>query len=125
MCESGRSGEAQGAPCPLCGALSHHLLSDHPDFPGTGIYRCVGCDFGFGHPAPAADILENYYRETYGRRRTWSGSPAYLALMQRRAAAQCAFFAKQMPGIDSAVDIGCGVGALVAELSSGCYGSGL
>lgn len=66
---------------------------------------------------PSQADLEDYYRSVYGVRRIWSKSVEYLVLMERRAAAQRKFIGAELAEVRSALDIGCGVGALVEELS--------
>lgn len=103
--------------CPLCGKAAGRRWGAHADFSGSQIHGCDGCEFWFGAPAPSAAALRRYYETTYRERRTWSASREYLALMRRRGAAQCRFIAPVARGIRTAVDIGCGVGGLVAALA--------
>lgn len=105
------------AVCPLCGKVAVEALGAHPDFSASQIYACTGCEFWFGSPAPSAAELRHYYETTYRARRTWSTSREYLTLMRRRAAAQCQLIAPADAKIQTAVDIGCGVGALVRVLT--------
>jgi 2-polyprenyl-3-methyl-5-hydroxy-6-metoxy-1,4-benzoquinol methylase len=105
------------ARCPLCGKVTVAGLGAHPDFSGARIYACGECEFWFGSPAPSAAELQRYYETTYRQRRTWSTSREYLTLMRRRGVAQCRFIAPTQANIRTAVDIGCGVGALVLALT--------
>jgi SAM-dependent methyltransferase len=93
------------------------FVQAHRDFPASSILHCPACAFWFGDPVPSKTELGEYYRTTYARRRTWSDSPEYLALMERRAVAQREFIGPELAGVGSALDVGCGVGALVAELA--------
>jgi 2-polyprenyl-3-methyl-5-hydroxy-6-metoxy-1,4-benzoquinol methylase len=102
--------------CTLCGNDGVSRVQDHPDFAGVAIYRCHGCDYWFAHPAPSEATLKKYYETTYAQRRTWSGSLEYLTVMERRAAAQREFIGAELASVRRALDVGCGVGALVAEL---------
>jgi len=109
--------EGPAPECPLCGREVHRAGETHPDFGDTQILRCDTCDFWFGHPAPGAEELARYYETVFGARRQWSKDPAFLAIMERRATAQIAFVGDHLAGVRTALDIGCGVGALVAELT--------
>jgi len=102
--------------CPLCSRVDVRPVQDHPDFPGAVIHECEECGFWFAHPPPSAAALETYYRTTYARRRSWSASREYLELMRRRAAAQREFIDPELRDVRRSLDVGCGVGALVAEL---------
>jgi SAM-dependent methyltransferase len=104
------------ARCPLCSSSRVDFVQGHADFTASAIHHCSDCSFWFGAPVPSEPELSHYYRTTYARNRTWAGSPEYIALMQRRAAAQRKFIGLELPEIHSALDVGCGVGALVVEL---------
>lgn len=103
-------------PCPLCAKAVAGPGQPHPDFPGSSIHECRDCGYWFAYPVPSAAALEDYYRTAYAQRRTWRNSIEYLTLMERRAAAQREFIGAELTAIRRALDIGCGVGALVAEL---------
>lgn len=103
--------------CPLCLRDSGERIQSHPDFYGLHIWRCSSCDFWFAAPSPSAEYLADYYRTVYGQRRTAVTAKPYLAIMRRRARAQTAFIRPRTHRIQTAIDIGCGVGALVAALA--------
>lgn len=103
--------------CPLCDRKTSARIQPHPDFAGLHIWCCSHCEFWFGAPRPRAEQLADYYRTVYGQRRTWATSAPYLAIMRRRARAQTSFIQPRRHRIRTAIDIGCGVGALVASLA--------
>lgn len=113
------------AHCPIC-SESHVVYTDnHLDFHGVHIYFCANCMHWFAHPEPDSALLDRYYLETYSQqRRRYFGEPYYV-LMQRRAAAQVMFIKRHIGNRNTqcvplrgwkVLDMGCGVGALIAAL---------
>ncbi len=109
--------------CPLCETTQVVPVARHLDFNAAQIYFCQACRHWFAYPEPASAWLDQYYREIYSPQRRRYFSEAYYLLMERRAAAQIDFIRQQLPGKTlaslrncNAIDLGCGVGALVAAL---------
>jgi 2-polyprenyl-3-methyl-5-hydroxy-6-metoxy-1,4-benzoquinol methylase len=110
--------------CPICHGSDAGFVSRHSDFPGTAICSCARCNHWFAFPEPDGPSLARYYREIYSGRRASYFSDAYYSVMEQRAAAQIRFIERSLddcriqaalPG-RTAIDWGCGVGALVAAL---------
>jgi 2-polyprenyl-3-methyl-5-hydroxy-6-metoxy-1,4-benzoquinol methylase len=110
--------------CPLTHTEQVEFVSEHQDFPGVQVYYSPLAQHWFASPEPSAAWLEDYYQNTYSRTHRPRRNVTYLATMQRRAQAQAAFIREavcqhqphtRMQGWQ-ALDLGCGVGALVAEL---------
>jgi 2-polyprenyl-3-methyl-5-hydroxy-6-metoxy-1,4-benzoquinol methylase len=115
---------ASGAPgampaCPVCNGGKTEPIVQHSDFDGVSLFRCVKCSHHFAYPEPDSAQLAAYYRRGYRRYRS---GPSYCELMRRRAYAQVQFIKKHLLAPDESLaewkvcDLGCGMGALVAQL---------
>jgi 2-polyprenyl-3-methyl-5-hydroxy-6-metoxy-1,4-benzoquinol methylase len=111
------------ARCPICdtGGVVHQ--GTHPDFPGAGIYYCPDCTHWFAHPEPDSESLAAYYRDIYNPKRLRYLGEEYCIAMERRASAQLDFIVDHIISSDPSksslhglkvLDLGCGIGALVA-----------
>lgn len=105
--------------CPVCGSGGSRSLAPHPDFDGCAILVCGSCTHGFTAPEPTKAELDRYYEEVYGPERRRYFGPDYYEIMRRRAGAQVDLLLEQMARGDlrgvAVCDVGCGVGAAVAE----------
>jgi len=83
------------------------------------VFQCRNCTHHFAHPELDSSQLAVYYGRAYRKHRL---GPSYCELMRRRAKAQFQFIKKYLlPDAESfsewkVIDIGCGIGALVAQL---------
>ncbi len=86
---------------------------------GGRLVECCSCGHIQVASLPTAMELEHYYASKYSHARAAYVDKAYLAVMAKRAAAQCDFI--ECAGVKlkgaTAIDIGCGYGALVRELA--------
>lgn len=95
---------------PLC-KQPMQLLGPHPDF-GLSVFRCVSCDFAHT-PDMSEKALAAYYQATYTEQ---SGreilSEPYQAWQLERAREQVKFLQSHLDlrSVNTAVDIGCGIG---------------
>ncbi len=105
--------------CFVCGRSQ--LIGKNPDFPKSGIYRCLDCGYIRSQPAPTPAELQEVYRATYRSIRRESATADYLAFMDMRAQAQYKFIthatALNFAGL-SVLDIGCGAGSLLREFEN-------
>ena len=113
--------------CPICSSGNLSYSCDHLDFSEIEIFHCPDCKHWSCHPEPAKIWLESYYCGVYGRESREPFAEEYVLTMKKRAAAQVDFMQRHLSpaGNDSVslsgkrvLDLGCGVGALVAELEA-------
>ena len=106
------------AACPLCDCHKMETVVRHSDFEGVFVYRCMNCNHHFAHPEPDPNQITVHYSGAYRRHRF---GPSYCELMKRRAAAQVQFIRRSLMASGGSFakwkvcDIGCGIGALVAQ----------
>ena len=119
--------DAGEARCPICDGASVSFAAGHRDFEDARIFRCSGCSHWFTNPEPDDQALETYYKTLYSEQRRRHFGESYFVLMERRAEAQLDYIRRHLdqgrrrsaPGRWGRVlDLGCGVGALVARLQS-------
>ncbi len=110
--------------CPICGAAEAVTRTGtHTTFAGCQLFRCHRCQHGFAFPEPSAAELDAHYAGEYCETRRRFFGDVYFSIMEQRARAQYAFIAGCLhaagPGATarrSALDLGCGTGALVSVL---------
>lgn len=104
------------AGCVLCGGTRSRLLGRNPDFPKSGICRCLDCGYMWSRPEPTPAELQDVYRATYRIIRQESPTQDYLDFMDARAGAQSELIARttsrDFAGL-KVLDIGCGAGSLL------------
>ncbi|GHV55307.1 hypothetical protein FACS1894206_09570 [Deltaproteobacteria bacterium] len=93
-------------------------------FLGHDIYWCNNCQYGFVYPAVSGKFLANYYATSFRRNKKFNA--VNLEIYKRRACAQYEFVMETLGGQikttdGTIVDIGCGVGAVVAHLTEMGY----
>lgn len=112
--------------CPVCEDFTGVYTAHHLDFNQSAIYRCATCAHWFTAPEPSTTAVEAYYALVYAPRRNSRMNETYYASMQRRATAQLAFICQALYSQEprcgawqnwKALDLGCGIGALVNELT--------
>lgn len=102
--------------CPICDTPSSLTIKEHCDFQGSSLYNCSVCEHFFTWPEPTLEALKCHYEYIYGpNRNNYLSSTVYRNVMIRRARAQVAFI-KQWSKPGTALDIGCGIGALTRQL---------
>lgn len=86
---------------------------------GGVLVVCSQCRHIAVSALPSPEELTRYYASKYSEARAAYVDKAYLAVMAKRAVAQCDFIERAGVTLAGArvVDIGCGYGALVAELA--------
>jgi SAM-dependent methyltransferase len=105
------------APCPLCGHAGDGPFHSHTDFAASAIYQCAACRHVYCWPEPGFAELNAHYEKAYGAKRSMYFGSQYRLLMTRRAEAQAALISRfaKPPGV--CIDVGCGIGALVAQMA--------
>jgi 2-polyprenyl-3-methyl-5-hydroxy-6-metoxy-1,4-benzoquinol methylase len=107
--------------CPVCDSGKTKAIVRHSDFDGVSLFRCASCSHHFAYPEPDSNQLAAHYGRVYRRYRP---GPSYCELMRRRAIAQIQFIKGYLRSPDESLaewkvcDIGCGIGALVAQFES-------
>ena len=104
------------AGCVSCGGTGSRLLGRNPDFPKSGIYRCLKCGYMWSRPEPTLAELHEVYRAAYRNVRKESPTPDYLEFMDARAKAQYEFITQTTTSDftgTKVLDIGCGAGSLL------------
>jgi hypothetical protein len=103
--------------CACCdGPVSETRYRDQ--FSGAALVSCRRCGHVQASVLPSADAIACYYAGKYSEQRARVVDPAYAAVMQRRAEAQCRFLERAgltLCGL-KVCDIGCGYGALIQAL---------
>lgn len=131
------SGTAALAPCPLCGGRASYAMTmplDAKTFQPTAhgkIYRCAPCAFGFVHPRPAETgsfyDLPAYYTQGEShmvpmRERAFlTRLRIHLAWRADRGEMLADVIEAQIPRGAQLVDIGCGGGGLLTEMTRRGY----
>jgi SAM-dependent methyltransferase len=86
---------------------------------GEPLVLCATCHHVQVSTLPSPDVLAKYYASKYSQQRSGYVDRAYLAVMAKRAVAQCDFIERagvSLAGLRVA-DVGCGYGALLEELT--------
>jgi SAM-dependent methyltransferase len=103
--------------CVCCG---HTLetIAIRDEFSGSPLGECERCGHVQVTVVPSPEQLARYYQEKYTTSRGRYVDEKYLAVMRRRAIAQCDFIERgglSLAGLRVA-DVGCGYGELLGEL---------
>jgi SAM-dependent methyltransferase len=108
---------ADRAACPLCSVAGTGPLSAHTDFGASSIYQCTTCHHVYCWPEPGVAELNAHYEKAYGAKRSMYFGSRYRLLMTRRAEAQAALISRFAKPPGACIDVGCGIGALVAQMA--------
>ncbi len=106
--------------CPVCHCMDTEKAASHSGFDSASVFYCMNCSHHFTHPEPDSRWLDLYYAKTY---RKFHIGPSHCELMKRRADAQIRFIKRCLGNSNRGFsewkicDIGCGIGALVAQFA--------
>ena len=107
--------------CPICSENNLEYTSNHLDWENIKIYYCQSCNYWFTNPEPTEIELNQHYQSIYSEKRDNYFGDVYYDIMEKRAKAQIKFiktYIEQNNHLSQwkAIDIGCGIGALVSSL---------
>jgi len=108
------------SPPPCCACCDGPLSEAHhrDQFSGAPLVSCGRCGHVQASVLPSVEAIACYYAGKYSTERSRAADPAYHAVMDRRADAQCRFL--QRAGLTlggfRVCDVGCGYGALIRAL---------
>lgn len=102
--------------CPICGESRPNPRFRIDGIPNV-IWKCPGCGLGWMHPLPSAEEIASFYPTSYYGANGAKFRSAIEFVVRLVSARRLRFLTKSLPPGAAVLDIGCGRGILLNELS--------